>query len=540
MTYYLPPDAPPADRLRAIRLAETVLRSRGKVLTKRKTSRTPWTTDPEGYFSRVDGAFYRPTDRQKGFIESGARFVAFVGGRGSGKTTAGVQRAMRYIARGQSGAVMTPDFEQFRFSTWPEIARWIPWSKVIRPQQYRRFPNWEPRGPFTMVFTNGAKLMCKGLHDPDSARGPNISWLWYDEGGRDKTGMGWNLSIAGVRVPRTRADQLPPTAWVTTTPAGKRHWLHKLFVDQEFPEQVWKVLEEIGHEGPISDIYYGSIEQNKSNLDPLFYASMHAAYGTGWLAKQELEGQFVEPGGNLADRLWFLPIQKTAPAEFDRIVRYWDLAATAKEQAKEDPDFTAGALVGWKDGVYWILDVQYVQARWRDIKNLIMITASEDLRRMHRTVPIRIEEDGGSGKNVVAEIMEMEELIGFDVMGDKPVNEKLIRANPWFAQAQAGNVRLLEGRWNEDALLQIEEFPDGSHDDIVDAISGAVKCLGMIVNLGDLHVQLETWKSRWEVSSVLKSGKNSEEPRSLYGDSQGQSPNSPVKPVQPKNRWNVG
>jgi predicted phage terminase large subunit-like protein len=44
---------------------------------------------------------------------------------------------------------------------------------------------------------------------------------------------------------------------------------------------------------------------------------------------------------------------------------------------------------------------------------------------------------------------------------------------PVAAQAEAGNIALAPGDWNEDFLAEIELFPIGFHDDQVDALSGA-------------------------------------------------------------------
>ena len=45
------------------------------------------------------------------------------------------------------------------------------------------------------------------------------------------------------------------------------------------------------------------------------------------------------------------------------------------------------------------------------------------------------------------------------------------------AQAEAGNVKLLRGPWNEAFLDEVSVFPNGSHDDQVDALSGAFDAL---------------------------------------------------------------
>ena len=46
---------------------------------------------------------------------------------------------------------------------------------------------------------------------------------------------------------------------------------------------------------------------------------------------------------------------------------------------------------------------------------------------------------------------------------------KEARAEPMAAQWQAGNFDLVAGPWNEEYLLQLENFPDGKFKDMVDA-----------------------------------------------------------------------
>lgn len=225
------------------------------------------------------------------FHNSTARFRALVAGRGAGKSAAGAQESQKYIGWGCNGAVFNPDFENFKTSTWPEFRNWVPWDQVIPSQQYRQDPSWEPNRPFNLSFLNGVQVRCKGLRDPEQARGPNITWLWYDEAGRDKTGYGWTLAVAAVRIVGPGGVQ--PAAWATATPSGKRHWMYNLFVKHDIPDEVQELLDELGHQGPLYDRFHLTIHDNRANLDPLFYASMLTAY-TGKFAEQELQGLFVE------------------------------------------------------------------------------------------------------------------------------------------------------------------------------------------------------------------------------------------------------
>jgi hypothetical protein len=46
------------------------------------------------------------------------------------------------------------------------------------------------------------------------------------------------------------------------------------------------------------------------------------------------------------------------------------------------------------------------------------------------------------------------------------------------AQAEAGNVKLVRGLWNDEFLRVLENFPAARHDDEVDALSGAYEYVG--------------------------------------------------------------
>lgn len=188
--------------------------------------------------------------------------------------------------------------------------------------------------------------------------------------------------------------------------------------------------------------------------------------------KRLLEGDWdiMAAAGNVFKREWF-EIVDIAPADARR-VRFWDLAATEKKAASSDPDYTAWARVSLKDGLYFIERVERVRARWHGVKQLIVQTARLD----GRAVSIGIEQEpGASGKSIIAEIVAWPELIGYAVRGYSSGADKLTRANPWAAQAEAGNVKIVQGDWDVQGFLdECAMFPDSPHDDRVDAVSGAV------------------------------------------------------------------
>ncbi|MHA2248673.1 MAG: terminase large subunit domain-containing protein, partial [Candidatus Hodarchaeales archaeon] len=335
----------PTDERRRLMMLVNELKSRGIELPKSVISNTYiFPKDENGYFIKNDGAHFSPNENQERFIDSPARFVAFISGRGGGKSCSGAQKALKKIELGESGMVANPTFEDFKTSTWLEFKSWIPWDMVVPGQKYRAAPEWEPSQPFKLTFINGASVQCKGLNNPDSARGPNINWFWYDEAGKDITGEAWQIATASVRI------GYEPQAWATTTPTGM-NWLYEIFVEQDFPDDVMEAYNESGEMRELVEWYETSIIENKDNLDPGFYASILASYPTGYLREQEVYGKFVNPGGILGDPSWFNG--KTLPVAPDTVrsrIRYWDLAASEKKIAKQkrtDPDETVGTKFSW-------------------------------------------------------------------------------------------------------------------------------------------------------------------------------------------------
>jgi len=64
-------------------------------------------------------------------------------------------------------------------------------------------------------------------------------------------------------------------------------------------------------------------------------------------------------------------------------------------------------------------------------------------------------------------------LVGYDVHTRTFSKDKITRAKAVSAQCEAGNVFVLKADWNDDLFSEVENFPEGRHDDIVDVLSGA-------------------------------------------------------------------
>lgn len=180
--------------------------------------------------------------------------------------------------------------------------------------------------------------------------------------------------------------------------------------------------------------------------------------GGNWLVKPT--------AGKVFNRSWF-EIVDAVPAG-GRTIRFWDLAASEKKLAKDDPDFTASIKMRRVGDMYYIIDCFDEQIDPASTDTAIINLAGQD----GRPVVIRWEEEGGaSGKRDSRNIVRL--LAGYDAQGIKPQGDKLLRARGLSAQALAGNVKLLRGAWNERWLTHMHGQPDLAHDDIMDASSGA-------------------------------------------------------------------
>jgi predicted phage terminase large subunit-like protein len=93
-----------------------------------------------------------------------------------------------------------------------------------------------------------------------------------------------------------------------------------------------------------------------------------------------------------------------------------------------------------------------------------------------KVVMVGIEQDPGQAGKFEAESY-VTALAGWIVKTVPPQGDKETRTMPASTQAEHGKIKLVRGPWNEAFLDELENFPRGSHDDQVDALSGAFNTL---------------------------------------------------------------
>ena len=201
----------------------------------------------------------------------------------------------------------------------------------------------------------------------------------------------------------------------------------------------------------------------RANLKTQDYVTRERLLYGNWL---------LDYGGNMFKPEW-LPVIEPEEVPIDiKLVRYWDFAASeVKEADKDDPDWTAGALCGIHDGIFYIVDVIF----FRESPGTTEVKVKDCAQTDGRSVEVWWEEEKGSAGRFTSTYMK-QVLKGFDAHEDPVSGSKVERARPWSAWAERGKVKLVRGEWNRQFKTWASKFPQGKRD-CIDAASGSFRVL---------------------------------------------------------------
>lgn len=150
--------------------------------------------------------------------------------------------------------------------------------------------------------------------------------------------------------------------------------------------------------------------------------------------------------------------------------RAWDLAAT-----EGDGDWTAGTRMSGPDGDgLWYVEPLRFQHEPNVRNQLILQTSQLDGVQTRIRIP---QDPGAAGKESAGSLIRL--LAGFTVKASTVSGDKFVRAEPFAAQVNAGNVRVVTGGTPEgrqaarDYVEELRQAPHGAHDDMIDGSSDA-------------------------------------------------------------------
>lgn len=262
---------------------------------------------PQEAQERENSARRTLTPSQRRFAASAAKFPAFVGGFGSGKTAAAMTRAMRLKiqCREQDIAYYLPTYpliEDIAFQRFPELCERKGWSYKLNRQAG------------VLEFPGAGRILFRNMEQPHRIVGYEVAHSLVDEidiMATDKARDAWNKIIARNR----QKCGMQNTVGVATTPEGFK-----------FVYERWKKDPATGYE-----LIQAKTSENAHNLPDGYIDSLRSSYPANLLAAY-LDGEFV----NLT--------AGSVYAEFDRALNACSTTMQPSEPLHIGMDFNVGQM----------------------------------------------------------------------------------------------------------------------------------------------------------------------------------------------------
>lgn len=424
-----------------------------------------------------------PYLEQREFMGREKRYYGFISGTGAGKTFAGVYRLWLNATMwnpGCMGAILVPDKSQFTDNVKPIMEDF----GLIRQGEPG---GWEYKSVYTdepgLVTENGERILILSADNQRQIgrlKGKNLGYIWMDE----------EAEIP----PRARqiADQRLrvghyPNLFITTTPDGKNHTYD--FFDGEVDAEKSNLGEGMIYECDDRLAVVGVPPEANPEMRDKDIAAMRRTLPDAVVA-QEIEGEFVEIGAGILTQDMLEPPAPRDVLESTELNYHvgvdLGIEPDAADARAKDSDYFAAAIVAHhrRHGEAFVVDV----ARER---GLSLSQGVEWLQKVIEGVPspsINVEsvhaqqyflsacKDAGLPVAGVDQSLSKEDrLIQLSV----PFENDNIQLVNFHTDPEQG----LDDRW-QDLLGEWLAFPDGSHDDLLDAVELALRNVSIGASYG--------------------------------------------------------
>ena len=384
---------------------------------------------------RITVTLPKPHPAQAEILAGQARFNIVVCGRRFGKSTLGVRILKNTIKRGRAALWGAPTYDLLR-AAWADAIR-VYQPIITRSSVQDREIN----------LVGGGMLHFRTLDDPQRV-GRSYK---YDLAIIDEAALVRHLEEAWHESIRPTLTDYGGGAWMFSTPKGMNYFKH-LYDHADRPG--WSRWQMPTSRNPY--IMPEEIDAAQSELPAVVF-------------QQEYEAQFVDMAGARVKREWLR--HGTPPEKPEQIVMGVDLAISTKEGA----DWTACVVLAKHENHTWVLAAERTRAGFHDVVNFVRAMAE----RWNPTI-IAIEQV----QYQAAVVQELLRKTTLPVRGVRPDKDKLARFLPLEARYEQGLIWHAPGlRDFEDELLS---FPEGAHDDMVDASAYAFNSITR-PKLADLH-----------------------------------------------------
>lgn len=432
---------------------------------------------------------------QETFLSCDADFVVFGGAAGGGKTWALLLEDLRHLDNPKFGSVtFRRTFTQIdqEGGLWQKSIEIYPLvgAKPNVSKHRWTFPKGSRAG-----FAHAATRK-----DVYNYQGGEIALLKFDEITHFKEDevfylISRNRSTSGVKAYIRATCNPDPDSWLASfldwwiaedgyaikERSGVVRWFARSedgFLWADTKEELLELHPQIDPEQPMSFSFILSrLKDNKKLLesDPSYRSKL---LNLPKVEREKLLGD-EDRGGNWKIReakgLYFkqqyFEIINSLPTELC-FTRAWDFAGTKPNTSNRDPDWTIGLRGGKaKDGTLYLDDMVFIREEPGPTERLYQKTVIRDGKEIRQLIP---QDPGEAGKKVAQHRMTLDGLQGHSVRPIRRTGSKEVNAEPASAYAEKGLIKIKRAHWNKFFFQQVEEFPEGNHDDIVDCLSDLV------------------------------------------------------------------